>query len=352
MITLKEIAEMCGVSATTVSNILNGKSKASEATTQKVMDIVAKTGYRPNYVAQGLRRKRTQTIAIIAEDIAQFTSPTIIEGIMEYCEQCGYHVIVANLRLYARWQDTWYNQEEAYYSILNPVLQDIQAMRPDGVIYVAGHGRIIRCFDDNFPIPAVMAYAISDSKKVPSVVIDDEQGAYGVTRYLLEMGHKRIGVIGGRVDNMHTQLRFLGYQKALYEKGIPYNPDLLYYGKWNRKSGYDGIKALLQKDPSLTAVFCISDEMSGGVYDYLTEIGREVGKDFSVASFDDRDIAAYFCPGLTTTALPLAEIGKESARLLIERIENDEENLPEEPFVHKVPCTLVERKSVKKNTEN
>lgn len=351
MITLKEIAEMSGVSVTTVSNILNGKTKASEATTQKVLELVARTGYKPNYVAQGLRRKRTRTIAVIAEDIAQFTSPSIIEGIMEYCEKCGYHVFVSNLRLYARWKDTWYNQEEAYYSILNPILHDIQSMRPDGVIYVAGHGRVIRCLNEDFNIPAVMAYAISDSKKIPSVIIDDEQGAYEVAKYLLDKGHTKIGVIGGRAENMHTQSRFLGFQKALFEKGVPYNPNLVYCGKWDRQSGYDGMKCLLEKDPSITAVFCISDEMSGGVYDYLLEIGKEVGKDFSVASFDDREIAEYFVPGLTTTRLPLTQIGKISAELLIDKIENEKEN-PEEPYVRKVPCKFVERKSVKDNRCN
>ena len=99
MATLKEIAEICNVSATTVSNVINGKAKTSEETKNKILKVIKETGYKPNVMAQGLRIKRTKTIAIIAEDIAQFTSPAIIESIMETCEKHGYRVVVHNLRL-------------------------------------------------------------------------------------------------------------------------------------------------------------------------------------------------------------------------------------------------------------
>ena len=100
MVTLKEIAEACGVSPTTVSNVINGKAKTSEETKQRIMQVIDETGYKPNVIAQGLRSKRSKTIAIIAEDLAQFSSPAIIESIMETCEHQDYRVIVHNLRLY------------------------------------------------------------------------------------------------------------------------------------------------------------------------------------------------------------------------------------------------------------
>lgn len=106
MVTLKEIARECKVSPTTVSNILNGKPKVGEETRQRVLKTVEKMGYRPNYIAQGLRKRRTRMIGIIVEDISQFTTPEIVEGIMSRCEEKGYRVIVKNLRLYARWSDS------------------------------------------------------------------------------------------------------------------------------------------------------------------------------------------------------------------------------------------------------
>ena len=99
MVTLKEIARECNVSPTTVSNILNGKPKVSEETKERVLETVNRLGYRPNYIAQGLRNQKTKMIGIIAEDIAQFTTPEIVEGIMSYCEEKGYRSIVKNLRL-------------------------------------------------------------------------------------------------------------------------------------------------------------------------------------------------------------------------------------------------------------
>lgn len=347
MITLKEIAEICNVSTTTVSNILRGKSKASEETKQRVLAVVAEKGYKPNYVAQGLRMQKTNTIAIIAEDIAQFTSPQIIESIMEYCEQKGYRVFLQNLRLYARWADTWYGQEKAYHSILDPVLQEVMAIRADGVIYIAGHARIIRCFEKNFPIPAVMVYAFSDSNTVPSVVIDDEYSAYEMTKYLISNGHKKIGVIGGRIDNIHTQQRLLGYQRALFESNIPYNPDYVQYADWTRDSAYKATRELVKKE--IGAIFCMSDQMTGGVYDYIDEVGKVVGQDVSVVGFDNQDMASYFKPKLTTTALPLTQIGRESAKLLIEKLETEGEKqiTPDEPCVVKIPCTMIIRNSVK-----
>lgn len=344
MVTLKEIAEICNVSTTTVSNILRGKSKASEETKQRVLAVVAEKGYRPNYVAQGLRMQKTNTIAIVAEDISQFTSPQIIESFMEYCEKKGYRVFLQNLRLYGRWADTWYEQEKAYHSILDPVLQEVMAIRADAVMYIAGHARTIRCFDENFPIPAVMAYAYSDSEKVPSVVIDDEYSAYEMTKYLIDNGHKKIGVVGGRIDNIHTQQRLLGYQKALFEANIPYNPDYVYYAKWTRESAYEATRELMKKD--ISAIFSVSDQMAGGVYDYLYEVGMVIGKDISVVGFDNHEMAAYFNPKLTTTALPLAQIGRETAKLLLERLEGDKQEDVKEPYIKKIPCTMVIRDSV------
>ena len=102
MVTLKEIARECNVSATTVSNILNGKPKVSEETRLRVLDVVKKRGYQPNYIAQGLRNQKTKTIGIIAEDISQFSTPGMIESIMACCEEKGYRTIVQNLDVYKR----------------------------------------------------------------------------------------------------------------------------------------------------------------------------------------------------------------------------------------------------------
>lgn len=348
MVTIKDIALKCNVSATTVSNILNGKAKAGKETRELVLQTVKEMGYQPNYIAQGLRNSKTKTIGIIVEDIAQFTTPQMIEGIMEYCEANGYRTIVENLRLYARWSDRWYNKEEEYHSILDPVLQQMISIKVDGIIYVAGHARIIRCFTEDFQIPAVMAYAYSGSEHVPSVAIDDMASAQEVVKYLLDMGHRRIGVIGGREDNIHTQKRLLGYQKALFEAKELFDPELIAYANWDRESGYDAAKKLLDK--GVTAFFCMADRMAGGVYDLVEERSLIVGKDISVAGFDDQDIAEFFRPALTTTRLPLREIGTEATKLLLEKMgDKDAEQRKRTTKVEVlVPCEMQIRRSVEK----
>ena len=345
MVTLKEIARECNVSPTTVSNILNGKPKVSQETRQRVLETIERRGYRPNYIAQGLRKQKTQMIGIIAEDIAQFTTPGIVEGIMSYCEERGYRTIVKNLRLYARWRDSWYDNESRYHSILDPTLKELNSIMVDGIIYIAGHARIIHCFSEDFKIPAVMAYAIDSNPAIPSVLIDDEASAYEMIKYMISRGHRRIGVIGGKVNNIHTQQRLLGYQKALFEEGILFNPSWIRYAGWEQEGAYEETKELLKTD--VTAVFCMADRMAGGVYRYLDEKGLRAGVDIAVAGFDNQDIAEYFVPGLTTTALPLGEIGHTSVHILLDQMEGREEKAREEkPRRIYIPCTFVERDSV------
>ncbi len=346
MVTLKEIAQKCNVSATTVSNILNGKAKASEETKQYVLQVVKEMGYQPNYIAQGLRNSKTHTIGIIAEDIAQFTTPGMIESIMEHCEEKGYRTIVQNLRLYARWKDTWYCNDEKFHSAFDPALQELMSVKVDGIIYVAGHARIIECFPEDFQIPAVMTYAYTNSKKVPSIGLDDESSAYEIVKYLLDRGHRKIGVIGGDANNIHTKKRLLGYQKALADAQVMYEPELVRYGNFERITGYEESSALI--DAGVTAIFCMTDRIAGGVYDRIEECGLVVGEDISVIGFDDQDIAEYFRPALTTTKLPLHEIGYRSAKMLLEKLESGNEQEIENDKIIEVlvPCEMQHRSSV------
>ena len=320
MVTLKEIALECGVTATTVSNILNGKAKASEETTKRVLEAVERLGYRPNLMARGLRSQKSGMIGIICEDIAQFTTPSVVEGIMGYCETKGYRTIVANLRMYARWSDAWYDDERAYHSVLDPALKEMNAITVDGVIYIAGHARHIHCFPQNYTTPAVMAYAYASNPRIPSVLIDDEASAYQIVHYLIDKGHRKIAIVGGLQNNIHTQKRLLGAQKALFEAGIPFNPDWVRFVNWNREPAYEVAKELAET--GATAIFCMTDRMAGGIYQYASEAGLVIGKDLSVVGYDDQDIAEFMIPQLTTMRLPLVEIGRISAELLFKQIEN------------------------------
>lgn len=345
LVTLKEIAQMCGVSSSTVSNILNGKQKVSEATRQRVLKIVKQTGYKPNYFAQGIRKQKTNTIGILTEDLLQFSSPPIIEGIMAYCEELNYRTVLINMRLYDRWGNTWYDDDKKLHSVLNPGIQELLSIKVDGIMYVAGHGRVINCFSDDFKVPAVVVYAYSKSPKFTSIVIDDEKGGYDMTRHLISMGHRRIGVIAGTSDNLHTQKRSLGYQRALFEDQILYNPDWIRYGDWERQSGYQEAEKLIHE--GVTAIFCMNDTMAAGVYDYLEEHQMRAGEDISIVGYDNKEISEYLRPALTTDAIPFSEIGKRSAEIIINSLTGDNENSTS-PEIIKIPCRVIKRGSVKR----
>lgn len=347
MVTIKEIARECNVSAAMVSNALNGRQNVSGETREKVLRTIREKGYQPDYVARGLRKKKTNMIGIIAEDICQFSTPAIMEGIMKYCEEKKYRTMIQNLRLYARWGELWYENESAYRSVLDPVMQEMLSIKVEGLIYVAGHARVIRYFKEEMPIPTVMAYAYTHSPYTPSVVVDDEKAACDLTRYLISMGHRKIGVIAGKADNIHTASRLRGYQKALFEENMLYNPNWVHYGDWEKESGYRYAGEVVAD--GATAVFCMNDKMAGGVYDYFHEHGIRVGEDISVVGFDNQELAQYCHPGLTTMKIGLAEIGAEAAGILVEKLESEsDDSRPARVLEKRVLCSLVERESVKR----
>lgn len=367
MVTLKEIANYCGVSVTTVSNIVNNSPKKMKAETRKkVMDAIEELGYHPNYFAQGLRKQRTQTIGVIAEDLAQFTTPEIVDGIMKYCEEKKYRVILQNLRLYAKWQDKWYNDEKLIHTVLDPAMKELASIKVDGLIYVAGHEREIRLFEKETDMPLVLAYCCSDQSR-PSVEIDDEDGGYQMVKYILSQGYTKIGVISGRADNIHAKRRLLGYQKALFGAGILYNPALVLDAGWESDRAYKLTAKLVEA--GVDAIFCMSDWMAGAVYNRIHDMGLEVGKDIAVTGFDNERLADWYIPRMTSCRLPLSEIGEASAKLLFEQIEGEDvqedgktdegtqdqskKNLQEDVLSEdkkhlKLPCELKIRKSVPK----
>lgn len=342
MATIKEIARECHVSVATVSNILNHKPGASDETRKLVMDKVKELNYTPNTVARNLKTKNSRSIGVIVEDMTIFSIPDIVDGITEHCEEESYQILLINLRLFKKYQDAYYHRED-YYPIVREEIGKLIAKQVEGIIYVAAHERSIRCIPEDIPVPAVMAYGYTESRKVPSVVVDDEDGAYQIVRHIIGRGHKKIGVITGKKDSPHMQDRLLGYQKALYEAGILYNPELVHVGDWFRDSGYACTDSLLKQ--GVTAIFCMNDLMAGGVYDRLEELGLVPGKDISVAGYDNRELSGYYKPPLSTITLPLHDIGYAASEIILKMLRK--EPLDFSDNIQRVKCYPLIRKSVK-----
>lgn len=343
MVTMKELAKCCGVSVATISNILNNKPGASESTRSYVLEMAEKMKYTPNIVAKNLKMQTTRSIGVIVEDMTIFSIPDIVDGVTEYCQQEDYQILLTNLRLFKKYDDAYYNRND-YYGLIHQEIKKLMEKQVEGIIYVCAHERIIRCIPDSLLLPAVMAYGYSGSDKVPSVVVDDLNGAKRIVQYLIDHGHRKIGLVTGKSDSIHARDRLIGYQEVLFANGILYDPELVREGDWNRESGYRYVDGFLKKE--VTAIFCMNDLMAGGVYDRLDELGWKAGRDISVAGYDNRQVSGYYNPPLTTVTLPLHDIGYKASELLINMIETKGEAAVAQS-VYAVPCQELIRKSVK-----
>lgn len=355
MVTIKDVAKKCNVSIATVSNILSGKPNASEETRKRVLEAVRELNYTPNYVAKNLKMKTTKTIGVIVEDMTVFCAPEIIDGITQCSEENGYHILLTNLRLYKKYSDIYY-QNDQFSDVVHREVKELLSKQVDGIIYVTAHERILRCLPENLNIPEVMAYGYSKSSKIPSVVANDFDGGYKIASYLMEQGHRNIAIIAGKENSLHTKERLVGHQKAMFQHNVLYNPDDVINEDWTREGGYRAACKLLKKDKDITAIICMNDEMAGGVYDCLEELGLQPGKDVSVVGYDNRQAASFYRPSLTTFEIPLFEIGRTACKCVIDLLKKENDNADSEPQAEKkedyveieVEGQIVVGKSVKK----
>ena len=214
----------------------------------------------------------------------------------------------------------------------------------EGIIYVGAHCRDVSGLIDKLAIPVVYTYCYTDQESEISVIYDDELAAYEVTQYLIKMKHRQIAIITGPVDSIQSQERLKGYQRALYEPQILFNPEYLKIGNWERDSGYQAGYELLTLASRPSAIFAFNDVMAGGVIDAATELGLSIPGDLSLVGFDNRECSYSYTPKLTTMALPLNEIGKKAAELLIKQLSHQGEKTYLQK--QKLKCNLIERKSV------
>jgi len=331
---MKDVAELAGVSRTTVSFVINDRPDANipQETKDKVWTAVTELGYRPNAIARGLRAQRTHTIGFISDVIA--TTPHaghMIQGAQDLA--WAHH----NLLLLI---NTGGNQEMKAAAV--DMLLERQV---DGIIYATMYHREANPPATIKDVPAVLLDCYCQNKSMPSVVPDEVLGGYEATKTLLEKGHTRIGFINNIDDIPATNGRFQGYQQALTEFNIPFDSELIEFGG-EPHGGYDAAKKLMQKANRPTAIFCFNDYMAMSAYDAIRNLNLTIPDDVAVIGFDNQElIAPNLYPSLTTMELPHYEMGKWAVEKLLHLINNPEER-GKTAVQHKMPCPLIERKSV------
>lgn len=342
MANMKDIASRAGVSVATVSKVLNDLGGISQDTTDLILSIAKELNYRPNLYARNLKTRQSRTIGIITEDITVFNAPPIIDGIGACCEERGYHYFLENLRLYNLGVNPLLDVNEQS-SIVNDAIDFMMSMQVDGLLYLGCHSHKVVHLPSIGDTHFICSYCSCTDPSIPSVLYDDKKAGYDVAKYLIHAGHKSIGVITGPNGSIHSAKRLTGYQEALYDSGLPYNPKMTAQGDWNRDSGFHQAEQLIRG--GATAIFAQNDLMAMGVIDYCVKNDIEIGKELALVGFDNREISTVCRPTLTTVSPPLFEIGHTSATLLIDKIEGKSYTASGEILLE---CSIIERDSTKR----
>lgn len=343
MATMKDIANLSGVSVATVSYVLNGTKKLSPEVEARVHKAIEQTHYQPNTIAKSLRLKKTNIIGVLVEDICGMPVAEIVDGISEFLENSGYQVLLSNLRLLQKLHNQ-YEQLGKYTDIINRGMRLMENARVDGIIYVAMHDRLITGIRHPVHIPMAYAYATTDSQDVLGITYENQRSAYEITRRLIAANHQRIALIAGHSASSDAQLRLNGFKAAMDEAELYVPAEYIRWGDWEFQSGVEQGNVLMSMATRPTAIFAMNDVMAAGCYRAIKNHGLHIPEDISVVGFDNREIARLINPPLTTVALPNQQIGYQAAEHLLARIQHAEIG----PIETILPCTIIERESVAK----
>jgi LacI family transcriptional regulator len=284
--------------------------------------------YRPNALARGLVRGRSMMIGVLVQDIDSPFFAEMVSGLERALDNAGYRPMLTTTHWRAEHKD-----EEARS------LQLLLERRVDGIIVLAG-----RIPDEELRALAPQTPMVIVARRVQGlesqcVCIDNQDGAYRATRYLIGLGHTRIAHITGPADHPDAIDRLLGYQRALAEAGLPIDQRLIVEGLFTSASGLACVEELLARGERFTAVFAANDQAAYGVMLGLFNHGYRIPTDISVVGFDDQSLSAYTLPPLTTVRQPMIEMGRVAAEGVLRLLDD------QEPMLPRFPVDLVIRKS-------
>jgi LacI family transcriptional regulator len=330
---MKDVAKLAGVSQTTVSFVINNNPDGGipEETKERVWAAVLDLGYRPNVLAQSLRRQKSGIIGFVTDEIA--TTPhagKIFEGAQDVAWEHGKILLLVNTQ----------NNPEIKKAAIEKLLDHWV----EGMIYATMYHRQVSPPETLWEIPTVLLDCFVEDRSLPSVVPAERDGAYRAVNILIEKGHRRIGFINNRDSIPASVGRLSGYKEALADNDMPFNESLICEFESIAEGGYQGAQCLMKVEEPPTSIFCFNDRMAMGAYDALRKLGLSIPKDIAVMGFDNQElIAAHLYPALSTMELPHYQMGEWAANKLIE-YSDDPERI--NPVQHTIRCPLIMRESV------
>ncbi len=330
--TIKDVAKRSGVSAATVSKILNDLGGYSEETRERVLKVVEETGYERNEIARNLKIKATHTIGVLLPKVDTIFYFEILNGIEDYARQHNYTVVVCNVG-----NDSDSSRALEYIKVLSE-------RQVDGIIICSlpADEKISKKLVD-LHIPSILVSTFSQKFPIPYVKVDDYKASYAAATYLIEKGHRKIAMIGGvKQDPIAGIPRLNGFIQALKDNNIPVNEKLIKHTDFNFKDGIRGMQELLEEKEEFTAIFAACDDIAVGAMAAAYRRGLKVPEDISIIGYDNTKAAEMSYPPLTTAAQPLYEMGKKAIEMLLKSIGSGS-NI--ESVI--MPFKIIERETVK-----
>jgi len=328
--TIAHVADLAGVSPSTVSKALNGSGQLREETRRRVLSAAEELGFQPNLSARSLTTGRTYTVGILTTDsIGRFTIPLLTgaedalgagEMAMILCESRGDPI------------------REQHY------LRSLLRRRVDGIIVTGRSSDSRPSLGRDLPIPVIYALAASDHPDDLSLLHDDQQGTELAVDHLLGTGRSRIAYIGGPARHIASQNRLAGARTALERdrKQLVGSP---LFGDWSERWGREAAERLIRSGTAFDGVFCASDQIARGLVDALRENDVDVPRAVGVVGVDNWSVMAEASrPSLTSVDLNLHELGHTAASRLLQAISGQRIATG----IEKLPCSLVVRRSTEK----
>lgn len=309
-VTVRDIARRAGVSVATVSRVLNNQSGFSEETKQIVQETVKQMGYcvtpRKTY------SREPQAIALVMPEVNDYFAGSLVRSVEIAARKRGYVVILCHTGSHAKYG-------EEFVGVLKERLVKgviVCSIQPDSPLL-----RIV----SEAQLPCVLINSISYEYTFPYVKIDDFQGMYAATRFLLDRGHKKIAILSGALeDQVAGEPRMEGYRQALRDAGVVPDASLeVFADDFSYESGQKAFQNLISRGVTFTGLVSCSDVVAAAAITMATKQGIRIPEDLSIVGFDDSLIASLLNPPLTSAAQPYAEMGEMAVHLLKKVIEYD-----------------------------
>ncbi len=330
-ITIHEVAERADVSIATISRVFNGSDLVTKKTRDRIILIMEHMGYIPNASARSLSRNKTDMIGLLLPDLYGEFFSEIIRGADGVAHKEKYHLLVSSSHS---------NKEELETAI------KMMSGRVDGFIIMSPHLDNETLLTPQLSlVPTVILGSSVPNSEYTSLQIDNLGGAKQITQHLIKLGHRRIAIIRGDIENEDANERLAGYLAVLKSANIKVNDEYIVVGDFTEHTGYRAAQQLLSLRNRPTAIFASNDEMAIGVLRYLREIKVVVPKEIAVAGFDDIQISSLIHPSLTTVHINISELGSLGMEQLLKSIKRMNGKQGREKII--LPAQLIVRDSTR-----